>query len=97
MCDTIILVIKMIIRKNYLDRLVSLKDTELIKIITGIRRSGKSYLLLMFKEYLLDSGVLENDIIHINFESAEFDEVDDYKKLIKYVKKRVKKEKFIYY
>lgn len=49
----------MIIRQNYLDRLIQAKDTEFIKVITGVRRSGKSTLLKMFKEYLLKIGVNE--------------------------------------
>ena len=42
----------MIIRKKYLNKLIAAKDTEFIKVITGVRRSGKSTLLLMFKQYL---------------------------------------------
>ena len=60
----------MIKREEYLNRLINSKDTEFIKVLTGVRRCGKSTLLLMFKEYLLDSGVNSKNIIHINFESA---------------------------
>ena len=69
------------------------KDTEFIKVITGVRRSGKSTLLLMFKDYLLNNGVKENNIIHINFESAVYDEIKDYKDLYNYVKDKIGKDK----
>ena len=49
--------INMIIRENYLNLLIEAKDTEFIKVITGVRRSGKSTLLLMFKEYLLNNNI----------------------------------------
>lgn len=83
----------MILRKNYLDRLIEAKDTEFIKVITGVRRSGKSTLLIMFKEYLLDNGVDEKNILHINFESAIFDEIRDYKDLYCYIKENLSKGK----
>lgn len=83
----------MIIRDKYLKRIVDAKDTEFIKIITGVRRSGKSTLLLMFKDYLLNNGIKEENIIHINFESAMYDDIKDYKDLYKYIKNLIKKEK----
>lgn len=83
----------MIIRDNYLKRIVDAKDTEFIKVITGVRRSGKSTLLLMFKDYLLNNGIKEENIIHINFESAMYDDIKDYKDLYKYIKNLIKKEK----
>jgi len=85
----------MIIREKYLNKLIEAKDTEFIKVITGVRRSGKSTLLLMFKEYLLNL-VDEKNIIHINFESAMYDEINDYKKLYKYIEKNYQREKIIY-
>ena len=83
----------MIVRDNYLKKMVDAKDTEFIKVITGVRRSGKSTLLLMFKDYLLNNGVKEDNIIHMNFESAVYDEINDYKDLYKYVKEKIKKNK----
>lgn len=73
--------------------MIDAKDTELIKVITGVRRSGKSTLLLMFKDYLLENRIKENNIIYINFESAMYDDIKNYKDLYKYVKERIKKEK----
>ena len=73
--------------------MIDAKDTEFIKVVTGVRRSGKSTLLLMFKEYLLNNNVKSENIIYINFESAIYDEIKNYKDLYKYVKDKIKKEK----
>ena len=83
----------MIIRENYLNRLINAKDTEFIKVITGVRRSGKSTLLLMFKEYLLNNGVKEENIVHINFESAMYDYIKDYKDLYNEIKNKISNDK----
>ena len=83
----------MIKRDNYLKRMIDAKDKEFIKVITGVRRSGKSTLLLMFKEYLLEEKIKEENIIHINFESAKYDIIRNYKDLYKYVEERIKKGK----
>lgn len=73
-------------RELYLNKLIKFKDKPFIKIITGIRRSGKSTLLKLFKQYLLDNDVAEKDIIYINFESIKFDDIKNYKSLYEYVK-----------
>lgn len=73
--------------------MISLKDTEFIKVITGVRRSGKSTLMLMFKEYLLNNGVKKENVIHVNFESAMYDDIKNFKDLYLFVKERIKKEK----
>lgn len=83
------LVIIMILRKAYLEKLIRLKDTEFIKVITGVRRSGKSTLMMMYKQYLIENGVSEKEIVYMNFESAMFDEVNDYKILYEYIKGQV--------
>ena len=83
----------MIVRQSYLNRLIQAKDTEFIKVITGVRRSGKSTLLVMFKEYLLENGVDEKNIIHINFESAVYYEIKDYKDLYQRIKNNISKGK----
>jgi len=83
----------MVIRENYLNTLIDAKDTEFIKVITGVRRSGKSTLLLMYKEYLLNNNVDEERIIHINFESAMYDYIRDYKDLYEEIKNKLSKEK----
>ena len=53
----------MILRDAYLKKMIDAKDTEFIKVITGVRRSGKSTLLLMFKDYLLNNNVKEENIL----------------------------------
>ena len=58
----------MIIRAKYLTRMIIAKDNEFIKVIIGVRYSGKSTLMLMFKDYLFNNGVREENVIHINFE-----------------------------
>ncbi len=83
----------MITRELYLNKIIDAKDTEFIKVITGVRRSGKSTLLLMFKEYLLQNNVKEENIIHVNFESAMYDDIKNYKDLYMYVKEKIKSEK----
>ena len=84
---------KMVIREKYLKKMIDSKDTEFIKVITGIRRSGKSTLLLMFKDYLLKNGVKKENIIHINFESGIYDNIKNYKDLYQYVKEKIKNNK----
>ena len=83
----------MIVREKYLKKMTDAKDTDFIKVITGVRRSGKSTLLLMFKNYLLENGIKKENIIHINFESAMYDDINDYKDLYKYIKDKIKNEK----
>ena len=83
----------MVIRENYLNTLIDAKDTEFIKVITGVRRSGKSTLLLMYKEYLINNNIAENRIIHINFESAMYDYIRNYKDLYEEIKNKLSKEK----
>lgn len=69
------------------------KDINLVKVITGVRRSGKSTLLIQYKEYLLENEIKENNIIYINFESVEWDYIKNYKDLYKYIKDNYKNEK----
>lgn len=84
-------------RDFYLDQLISFKDKPLIKVITGIRRCGKSTLLSLFKNHLINSGVPENQIIRMNFESFEFDEITSYKALHTHLKIHLKNSKDKYY
>ena len=83
----------MILREKYLNKMIDAKDKPFIKVITGVRRSGKSTLLLMFKDYLLNNNTLEDNIIYINFESALYDDIKNYKDLYQYVKEKIKKDK----
>ena len=76
-------------RDLYLNQLIKFKDKKLIKVITGLRRSGKSTLLSLFENHLITSGVDRNHIIRMNFESFEFDEITNYKELHEYINKRI--------
>lgn len=80
---------KRINRENYLSILKNFKDQQIIKVITGIRRCGKSTLLEMFGDYLTENGVEEKQIISINFENADYEELQDRKKLYEYIKARL--------
>ena len=77
-------------RPEYLRQLIDFRDKAFIKVITGIRRSGKSSLLLLFQEHLLASGVSPSQIIMINFESIKFDHIKNYKDLYKYIAEKIK-------
>ena len=83
-------------RKEYLDKLIALKDKQLIKIVTGIRRCGKSTLLEIYQEWLKKQGVLDEQILSINFENLDYEELTDYKKLYAYLKERMVKGKMNY-
>lgn len=76
-------------RKEYLDKLIALKDKKVIKIITGVRRCGKSTLMEIFKTYLLENGVDEKNIISINFEDYDFYDLRDPSKLHSYIKEKL--------
>ena len=80
---------QLIPRKQYLDTLIRLKDKHLIKIVTGIRRCGKSTLFDLYEEYLLNNGVKKENIIRINFESPEFIELWDWLALYRFIKERL--------
>lgn len=83
-------------RKEYLDKLIALKDKQLIKIVTGIRRCGKSTLLEIYQEWLKEQGISHEQIISINFEDLDYEELTDYKKLYAYLKERMVKGKMNY-
>ncbi|MBE7059165.1 MAG: ATP-binding protein [Ruminococcaceae bacterium] len=76
-------------REEYLERLRNLKHKKLIKIVTGIRRCGKSTVLEMFRDELLNNGVEENQIIFINFEDYENKSLRNTDSLYDYIKQRL--------
>jgi len=80
-------------RKNYLNKLIGFKDKPFVKVITGMRRSGKSTILLLFQEYLLENNIKKENIIYMNFESLKYIELSNYKSLYVYLNKRITKEK----
>lgn len=83
-------------RKNYIDKLVSADGNGMIKIITGIRRCGKSFLLFnLFKQYLLDSGVAEDHIIEVNLEDRRNRSLRDPDRLLDHIDNlMIDKEKY---
>lgn len=86
----------MVQRHDYLDQLKKWKDKSVIKVITGIRRCGKSTLLELYREYLKTQGVTDDQIISINFEELEYEELLDYKALYNFIKERLHESKTTY-
>ncbi len=72
-------------RKEYLDKLKSLQGKEVIKVISGIRRCGKSTLFTLFQQYLLENNIEKEQIIHINFEDLANEPLLDYKLLYEHI------------
>ena len=82
---------QLINRPEYLNQLIEHKDVDLIKIVTGIRRCGKSSLLDLFQQYLIDNGVDETHIIHMNLESLQYRNLTDAFSFYDYVSERISK------
>lgn len=82
-------------RDHYLNKLIAFRDTEPVKVVTGIRRCGKSSLLKLMVQHLKDTGIEEDQIIEMNFESYEFKKMnaDDF---YYYVKERILPGKRMY-
>ena len=83
-------------RKEYLEKLIAWKDKKLIKIVTGVRRCGKSMLLEIYQNYLKQHNVEKEQIIAINFEDLDYEELTDYKKLYNYLKEHLVTNKMTY-
>ncbi len=81
----------MIERKEYMDLLEKWRDKKIIKVVTGIRRCGKSSLLRMFKEKILAEGVYGKQVVELNFEDLDNEPLLDYKALYAYLKKQLNK------
>lgn len=79
----------MIERTEYLNELISFKDKELIKVVTGIRRCGKSTLFDLYCEYLKQNGIEKNQIIHINLEDSDYNFITNHIELYNYVKEKL--------
>ena len=86
----------MIPRKEYLDFLIRSKDRQIIKVISGIRRCGKSTLLELYREYLINSGVEKNLIISINFEDIDYEHLHNYRDLYDHIKGQLHSDKMNY-
>lgn len=83
---------KLIIRNDYLTKLINTINTPDIKVITGVRRAGKSKLLEEFKSYI-EKNVKDYNIIHINYNLTKFEDINDYHKLIQYVEEHYQEKK----
>ena len=86
----------MVERKEYLDQLWMWKDEQQIKVVSGIRRCGKSVLLEQYQNRLLANGVDDKQIISINFENLDYEYLKEYKKLYLYIKERLCSGKMTY-
>ena len=87
---------KRIIRHTYLDKLIAFKDKKLIKVITGIRRCGKSTIMEIYRDWLLQQQVLPEQIIYINFEDYDYYELRNPKNLYAYIKPKIQVDKPTY-
>lgn len=86
----------MIKREEYLKRLIAWREKEVIKVVTGVRRCGKSTLFELFADHLKSTGVLEEQIIMLNLEDIAYEDLQNYKSLYSYVKNRLCKGKYTY-
>lgn len=82
--------IELIKREKYLEKIRPFYELDVIKVMVGSRRAGKSKIIELIIDELIENGIKKNNIININFEDVDYDEIDDYKKLNDYVKKRIK-------
>ena len=85
----------MVKRELYLQKLIDFQNQPLIKVMAGMRRSGKSTLLAMFKEHLLSHGISPEAIIQLNFELMLLDPVEDYRQLYQLIKRKMQTVFFI--
>ena len=86
----------MIERQEYLETLIRFKDKELIKIVTGIRRCGKSTLLEIYRNYLLKNGISKEQIISINLEDLTYGFIQNYMDLYNYINEKLLDDKMNY-
>jgi uncharacterized protein len=86
----------MVLRNTYLERLTAWREKQVIKVISGVRRCGKSTLLLQYISQLKASGIVDEQIISINLEDPEFETLHNHQTLYAYIQKRLCKNKFTY-
>lgn len=87
---------KRIERTAYLNKLIAFKDKNLIKVITGIRRCGKSTIMEIYRDWLLAHGVTDNQIVYLNFEDYDYYELRNPRKLYEYIKPLILKDRMTY-
>ena len=83
-------------REPYFSKISGYKDKKIIKVVTGVRRCGKSTLLSMYRQYLLDNGVDTEQIIFINFEDLKYENILDKSSLYEYLTENMSKDKMNY-
>lgn len=86
----------MVQRKEYLEKLLSWKDEQVIKVVAGIRRCGKSTLLLQYQQHLIQNGVHPEQIVSVNFEELEYEHLLNYRSLYEYITERLCPDKTTY-
>lgn len=87
---------RIIQREQYLSKLVAFRDKQIIKVVTGVRRCGKSTLMQIYQDYLKNNGVSDEQIIAINLEDFDFYELRDKAKLHAYIKERLVQDRQTY-
>ena len=87
---------KRIERQTYLSKLIAFKDKNLIKVITGIRRCGKSTIMEIYRDWLLQHGVLQEQIVYLNFEDYDYYELRDPKNLYAYINPLIQTDRMTY-
>ena len=86
----------MILRKGYLEQLKLWREKQLIKVVSGVRRCGKSTLLKQYMDYLRSTDVNDEQIVSVNLEDVDFEHLLDYKALYDYIRARLCKGKYTY-
>lgn len=86
----------MVERTEYIEKIKAWREEKVIKVVTGIRRCGKSTLLRQYRDYLVSTGVSQEQIIFINFEELEYEKLQDYHKLYSYITERLVPDKYTY-
>lgn len=87
---------KLIERKEYLDWLIRWREKQIIKVVSGVRRCGKSTMFDIYREYLMENGVQPEQIIAINFEDVDFEDLNHYKVLYEFIKSKLIADKMNY-
>lgn len=83
---------QLIERDYYISKLETWRDKQMVKILTGIRRSGKSTIMKLYQQHLIRNGINQNQILHLNFEDMAVEPLLDYHKLYKYVTQHLQPE-----
>ena len=86
----------MIQRQRYIEALVSFRDKQLIKVVTGIRRCGKSTLFELYQDYLRSDGITDAQIVFVNLEEGEFDDIETYKQLYSFINEKILPDRRMY-